>query len=137
MPQGKEQRLHLIVKRPNQCCQVGFCSARGLQPQPQLPSKMLLFLQVASAGCCRGLFKPAKAKSKGSFSHVSQGSGSWGFLILLYSSSALQNQCPQESGISLLPAALPVGSSESPKLFHCCFTGTAGKRERAWFAFRS
>lgn len=50
MPRGKEQKLHLIVKRPNQCCQARLCSAQGLEPQPLLTSKMLLFLQLASAG---------------------------------------------------------------------------------------
>ena len=56
---------------------MGFCSAWGPEPRPLLASKMLLFLRVASAGFCRGWFKPAEAKGEGSFSHANCGPGSW------------------------------------------------------------
>ena len=139
MPRGKEQKLHLIAKRPKQCCQVGFCSAWGSEPRPLLASKMLLFLRVASAGFCRGWFKPAEAKGEGSFSHANRGPGSWVWFFLFPSvlfALVLQGQCPRESGVSLLTATSSVGSSGSPRLFSCCFTGLRHAALRVGFGLQ-
>lgn len=100
MPRGKEQKLHLIVKRPNQCCQARLCSAQGLEPQPLLTSKMLLFLQLASAGVAEACLNPPKQRELCSREPWVRLLGLVFFLV--YSSQSYRTGAPKRAGFHFM-----------------------------------